>query len=360
MSEKPLATLLVLSYNQEQFIDDAIDGAFAQSYQPLEIVLSDDASTDGTWERIKARADEYEGPHAVHVRRERSNVGTLDHVLNAVSESRGELIVLAAGDDISYPKRIDRLVALWQASGAEAVCSGLDIIDEDGNVLVEGVKGTGGAQPRRWFDYSADKHLIKGCTAAYSRSLFHGVPRSGTRVLHEDIVMNTWLILNEKAVARTEEPLVGYRRNSGSISNAHRGTTFKSWRNSESARVIHSRAYTRLYDYLIDSLRWTESELTPESMERVMVRIRRSRETAKIRTEFYQRTVRERIQAIFDPRYRQERKRLMARLFGPAPYACFKTISSVIPGISRHLLRFRTKSGSEPRLRGQNDHSSRS
>jgi len=48
--------MYVITYNHERFIDDALGGVFRQSYRPLEIVISDDASEDGTFDRILARS----------------------------------------------------------------------------------------------------------------------------------------------------------------------------------------------------------------------------------------------------------------------------------------------------------------
>ena len=48
----PLMTMLLISYNQEKSIAAAIEGALAQDYQNLEIVISDDASADNTFSLI--------------------------------------------------------------------------------------------------------------------------------------------------------------------------------------------------------------------------------------------------------------------------------------------------------------------
>ena len=50
---KPLISFLLLTYNQENYIQDAINGALAQTYSPLEIIISDDCSTDGTYKKIE-------------------------------------------------------------------------------------------------------------------------------------------------------------------------------------------------------------------------------------------------------------------------------------------------------------------
>ncbi|MFZ9020596.1 MAG: glycosyltransferase family 2 protein, partial [Paracoccaceae bacterium] len=58
-------SFLILTYNQVDFVENALSGAFSQTYSPLEIVISDDASTDGTREKIKEMVAQYSGPHSV-------------------------------------------------------------------------------------------------------------------------------------------------------------------------------------------------------------------------------------------------------------------------------------------------------
>ena len=58
----PLISFVLLAYKQEKYIREAVEGAFAQTYSPLEIILSDDASPDGTFEIIQEMAAAYQGP----------------------------------------------------------------------------------------------------------------------------------------------------------------------------------------------------------------------------------------------------------------------------------------------------------
>ena len=50
--EKPLVTFALFAYNQEKLITAAVEAAFAQTYQPLEIIISDDESSDKTYDTI--------------------------------------------------------------------------------------------------------------------------------------------------------------------------------------------------------------------------------------------------------------------------------------------------------------------
>lgn len=56
--DRPLVTFALIAYDQERFIREAVEGAFSQTYSPLEIILSDDCSSDRTFEIIKDVAAE--------------------------------------------------------------------------------------------------------------------------------------------------------------------------------------------------------------------------------------------------------------------------------------------------------------
>src|SRR5712664_440400 len=99
-ADRPLVTFAIAAFNQERFIREAVEAAFAQTYSPLEIVLSDDCSEDRTFEIICELAKAYRGPHRVVLNRNpvRRSIG--GHINRIVEISQGELILSAAGDDI--------------------------------------------------------------------------------------------------------------------------------------------------------------------------------------------------------------------------------------------------------------------
>ncbi len=135
-TERPLVTFAIIAYNQEKFIREAVEGAFAQTYEPLEIVLSDDCSTDRTFEIMQEMAANYNGPHKVILNRNEENRGIGGHVNRAMEVSKGEFIVVAAGDDISRPDRTTRLYEKVKDRLSEPVSiySGCEFIDEEGRL----------------------------------------------------------------------------------------------------------------------------------------------------------------------------------------------------------------------------------
>ena len=64
LQDRPLVTFALFAYNQEKYIREAVEGTFSQTYEPLEIILSDDCSSDRTFEIMEEMAATYDGPHA--------------------------------------------------------------------------------------------------------------------------------------------------------------------------------------------------------------------------------------------------------------------------------------------------------
>lgn len=110
---KPLISFLLITYNQEHFVRDALEGAFAQTYSPLEIIIADDGSKDNTPKVIEDTIAVYNGPHMVIFHRNEKNVGIAQNVNRAMALAKGEYFILAAGDDKSLPERAQRTYELF-------------------------------------------------------------------------------------------------------------------------------------------------------------------------------------------------------------------------------------------------------
>lgn len=122
-NESISVSFCLLFHNQAAFVRAALEGAFAQTYSPLEIVISDDGSTDGSWELVQQLVEAYRakgGAHQVVLNRNEPNLGMLGNRLKGFSLAHGELLVNADGDDISLPDRVAEIVAAYKANGRRA------------------------------------------------------------------------------------------------------------------------------------------------------------------------------------------------------------------------------------------------
>lgn len=130
--QRPLLTFAIVAYNQQDYIREAVEAAFAQTYSPLQIILSDDCSPDRTFEIMQAMADAYAGPHRVCLNRNRTNRHIGGHINVVMSLAEGDLVVVAAGDDISVPERVERIFATWDNAGRPQYCSILSAVEHFG------------------------------------------------------------------------------------------------------------------------------------------------------------------------------------------------------------------------------------
>lgn len=110
-------SFVLFAYNQERFIREAVEGALAQTCSPLEIILSDDCSSDRTFAIMQEMCASYHGPHAVRLNRNEANLGIIAHYNKVCKLATGQLLVLAAGDDLSLPQRTQRIMDEWQEQG---------------------------------------------------------------------------------------------------------------------------------------------------------------------------------------------------------------------------------------------------
>jgi glycosyltransferase involved in cell wall biosynthesis len=217
---QPRVSMVMLAFNQERFIRDAIQGALSQDYPNLEVVISDDGSSDATYQIMQEIASEYSGPHRIVINRTEENRGILPHFYEAVALASGELIVGAAGDDISYPQRVSRLAAAWRDGGADALFSKYDVVDENGKLIESGPPFTEAEYSPAAYFPSGRVRQIPGVTSAYSRAVFDAIPLPPERLMAEDYFFALMLGLRSRKIEFVDEVLVAYRQHSQSQGNA--------------------------------------------------------------------------------------------------------------------------------------------
>jgi len=104
LKKHPKVSVLMLTYNHAQYIQKAIDSVLEQVTDfPLELVISDDCSTDETTAIITEYQRKY--PNLIEVLYNRTNTGVLSNFAKAWSACRGAYIALLDGDDYWVCKR---------------------------------------------------------------------------------------------------------------------------------------------------------------------------------------------------------------------------------------------------------------
>ena len=218
VTDRPLVTFFLFGYKQERFAPEAIEGAFRQTYQPLEIILSDDCSPDRTFEIMREMAASYGGPHQVRINRNGSNLGIGGHVNRGMELARGELFVVGAADDVSLPHRTEAIVAAWLKSHRRAcsIYSAFTIIDETGRQYG---RHDVPLPPANWDLLKLCREFrmgVAGVSHAWHRSIFDRFGPLNRDIVYEDQVLPLRSrLLGE--VVHLPEQLVLYRRAEGCI-----------------------------------------------------------------------------------------------------------------------------------------------
>jgi len=220
MAGRPLVSMLLIAYRQAATVQAAVAGALAQSYTPLEIIVSDDASDDATWAQMQAAVHGYAGPHRVVLNRNEHNLGIGAHLSRLVELSRGELLFVAAGDDVSLPQRCERVVQAWLASNRrlDLIASSMSDMDEHGNVHATIIPSDLGSYRDAAGWLARPPHVV-GAAQAWTRRLFERFGPLPPGVVAEDLIMVFRAIVSGGALT-LNEPLVHYRR--GGISQRRR------------------------------------------------------------------------------------------------------------------------------------------
>jgi len=128
----PLITVAICCYNGERYLEKTLNSVLAQDYSNFEIVIIDDGSSDGTAKIIERFASQNKCIRAFF----RSNHGLPASRNYSFGQAKGEWIAIIDQDDLYYPARLSRQLAVAQYyPTAGLVFSNVHHIDASGKVI---------------------------------------------------------------------------------------------------------------------------------------------------------------------------------------------------------------------------------
>jgi len=192
---KPIISACIISYNQQEYIAQAIEGALMQELDvPYEIVISDDCSTDATPKIIQEFAKK---DSRIRVIKRDTNVGMHQNWLEAINACTGFFVALCEGDDFWTDK--NKLAKQFTALTSNTTLSGCftnsDILEDNGKLNPAAYVSL------NQVDCTSDDLLalhynpVPTCTLMFRKTAFSGFPNYYFESPFADRILHTLLIL---------------------------------------------------------------------------------------------------------------------------------------------------------------------
>lgn len=214
----PLVSIALCTYNGERFLVPQLDSILAQDYEHLEIIVVDDASSDGTWAILQEYAAREPRMRAI---RNESNLGHLRNFERALAQCSGDYIAPADQDDIWLPGKISRLLSIAPLHAA-VYCDSL-LIDESGRSLGRRVS----ERLRRYSGRDPSVFVFFNCASGHAMLLQRETVKRA--LPFPDVEAHDWWLAFVAAslggIAYLDEVLVHYRRHAEAITHLGRERT---------------------------------------------------------------------------------------------------------------------------------------
>lgn len=217
----PNVSAILLSHNCSEVIAAALHSVLGQDCEPMEVIVSDDASGDATYTILQREIATYKGPHKITLRRRDTNSGSKSAHLNDIFPlASGQFLVSFDGDDIAEPHRVRKILAAFlESERVSAVYSDYSYMDEAGRAT--GRRGVLhppiGTDPRHWF--ARVDAYASGATLAVRRDVVETFGPLDPKI-NEDVVLPFRASLLGD-VRFIDQDLVRVRRWEGSLTAAH-------------------------------------------------------------------------------------------------------------------------------------------
>jgi glycosyltransferase involved in cell wall biosynthesis len=133
-SARPRVSVLIPSWNGEDFVGAAIDSVLGQTFSDFELVVVDDHSTDATMEIARRRTDS-----RLRIVAGEANIGLEANWNRALAEARGGFVKILPQDDLLAPDCLEKQVAVLDDpahSSVVLVSCARNVVDTSGKVLL--------------------------------------------------------------------------------------------------------------------------------------------------------------------------------------------------------------------------------
>jgi len=205
----PTVSIITPAFNSSKFISETIDSIISQTFQDWEMIVVDDASTDGTSDIVR----KYNDPR-IRLYRLDTNCGAAVARNKAISEARGRFIAFCDSDDRWMPEKLKKQLGFIEEKGAAFSYTSYLTCDEDGNL-----QGRVPIRPVETF-----RTVLRDCRIGCLTIIYDTERLGGKEYLpeirnREDFAMDLNILKKCVLAYGLDEPLSIYRHRKGSLSS---------------------------------------------------------------------------------------------------------------------------------------------
>lgn len=206
---KPLISIVLCTYNGEKYIDEQVASLLAQTYQHLEIIICDDASTDNS----PGLLAKYSNDSRVKIFSNPSNKGLTASVQFSLQQTTGAFIALCDQDDIW---KLNKLELMMNAMSDDIlIYSDSELVDEQGNDLQKKLSELRNMHTGNNTLGFAFNNCVWGHAVLFSRSLLQHILPIPFNVPHDSWI--GFVAAAEKRIVFLNTALTLYRQHNNSV-----------------------------------------------------------------------------------------------------------------------------------------------
>lgn len=216
------AGVAIITYNGLKYLPHQLKSITSHSRAVDHIVVSDDQSTDGTWEFLQSWAEQT--PFRTSLIRNEKQLGLIANFEQAISAVEADIIFTSDQDDIWFPEKVEKVVSLFEnQKDLTLVHTDALLVDSQGQSLDKQLfdELELSEEERRAIDEGnafqvyLRRNIVTGATAAFRRDLLQIARPFPTSLYHD-----AWIALMASASGKVrliDKPMISYRQHEGNL-----------------------------------------------------------------------------------------------------------------------------------------------
>lgn len=237
-------SVIIPAYNCKSTIESSIRSALNQTYVPMEIIVIDDCSTDGTWDIITGLADRYDLIKAIRLP---INSGVAVARNTAFDLSNGDFAATLDSDDLWISDKMEKQIELMCREKCDFSCTGYRFIDLDSNDMDKSYH----IPEKILYRNMLAENYVGLSTLVITRDIYTNY-RMDSKYSHEDYAFVMTLLRDGKIGLGIDSPLMLYRISQESRSGDKKKAAINRWhiyRDLLGMNIISSAAAFAKYAY---------------------------------------------------------------------------------------------------------------